>query len=173
VHARKKTYLWFAPPKPEPSSNNCNWVQPEYLNMGHGGRGLFALDGDETPRDGRRMVCAKCHVVFCGLCRQPWANGRRKSHETLSCRGYRRILPSANDTEFSFIAAGFGARMCPGCSLRTSRISGCNHMSCPCGVEWCYVCEQRWNPLHYSCVDGPRGNASSGGGADGGMCTIS
>lgn len=179
VHERKKTYLWFAPPKPEPSSKDCNWVQPEYLNMGHvGGGGLFALDGvhndnhegesGETSRDGRRMMCAKCHVVFCGLCRQPWTTGgRRKSHGALSCRGYRRILPSVNDAEFSFIAAGFGARMCPGCSLRTSRIDGCNHMSCPCGVEWCYVCERPWNPLHYSCVDRPRGNTNDG------MCTIS
>jgi hypothetical protein len=184
VHERKKTYLWFAPPKPEPSSDDCNWVQPEYLNMGHGGGGLFALDGvhnsngksqsDETSRDGRRMMCANCHVVFCGLCRQPWTSGgRRKSHGALSCRSYRRFLPSANDTEFSFIAAGFGARMCPGCSLRTSRIDGCNHMSCPCGVEWCYVCERRWNPLHYSCVDRPRGNANGGEEASGGICIIS
>jgi hypothetical protein len=174
VHEGKKTYIWsrYAPPKPEQNNEDCNWVQPEYLDfMGHGGGGLVdESESDETARDGRRMVCAKCHVVFCGLCRQPWkTGGRRKPHGAMSCRSYRRILPSADDTEFSFIAAGFGVRMCPGCSLRTSRIDGCNHMSCPCGVDWCYVCEKRWNPLHYSCVDRPRGNANAGGG----VCTIS
>jgi hypothetical protein len=178
VHERKKTYLWFVPPQPEPSNDDCNWVQPEFLNLGHGGdvSGLVGLDGvhiDETSKDGRRILCAKCHVVFCGLCRQPWTSGgRRKSHGALSCHSYRRILPSGNDNEFNFIAAGFGARMCPGCSLRTIRIDGCNHMSCPCGVQWCYVCQRPWtSALHYRCVDRPRGNANGGGGA--GACAIS
>jgi hypothetical protein len=173
VHEAKKTYLWFSPPKPEPSGD-CNWVQPEYLNMGHGGGGDFSLldddSGSEKQRDGRHMVCGKCHTRFCGLCRQPWTYGRRKCHGSMSCRDYGRTIPT-NDAEFGFVAQGFGARMCPGCSLRISRIDGCNHMTCPCGVEWCYVCERTWNPLHYGCVDRPRGDAGGGGG--GGRCTIS
>jgi hypothetical protein len=34
-------------------------------------------------------------------------------------------------------------------------------MTCPCGKEWCYVCERSWNATHYTCVDRPRSSSSS------------
>jgi hypothetical protein len=52
------------------------------------------------------------------------------------------------------MASWTSTRACPGCQLRTTRISGCNHMTCPCGYEWCFVCRGSWNSFHYSCVDG-------------------
>jgi len=29
---------------------------------------------------------------------------------------------------------------CPGCKAATVKEFGCNHISCPCGVHWCYEC---------------------------------
>lgn len=29
---------------------------------------------------------------------------------------------------------------CPSCSVPTSKTGGCNHITCPCGQHWCYVC---------------------------------
>lgn len=43
---------------------------------------------------------------------------------------------------------------CPMCSVKVSKISGCNHMTCLfCKYEWCWVCggegtADHWNPLN-------------------------
>ncbi|KAF3939295.1 hypothetical protein ABW19_dt0200302 [Dactylella cylindrospora] len=29
---------------------------------------------------------------------------------------------------------------CPKCGVMTQKIAGCNHITCPCGQHWCYVC---------------------------------
>ncbi|EGX47446.1 hypothetical protein AOL_s00083g382 [Orbilia oligospora ATCC 24927] len=29
---------------------------------------------------------------------------------------------------------------CPKCSVLTEKMAGCNHITCPCGQHWCYVC---------------------------------
>jgi hypothetical protein len=31
-------------------------------------------------------------------------------------------------------------RHCPGCKTATIKSWGCNHMTCPCGMHWCYKC---------------------------------
>jgi hypothetical protein len=33
-----------------------------------------------------------------------------------------------------------GMNECPGCGVATEKISGCDHMACPCGTDWCYGC---------------------------------
>ena len=51
----------------------------------------------------------------------------------------------------SAIAAGY-LQICPGCKRTTSRIDGCNRMTCSigeggCGVDYCYACGTGYNPL--------------------------
>ncbi|KAH7317108.1 hypothetical protein B0I35DRAFT_267483 [Stachybotrys elegans] len=31
-------------------------------------------------------------------------------------------------------------RECPACGVMTSKLSGCDHISCPCGAHWCWSC---------------------------------
>lgn len=144
AHERQRTFLWYRPPKPEPSDNL--FVLPEYVN-------LLLQPPEEEYKDGRRAVCPKCHTLFCGLCRSPWNITRRKGHAGITCKTHARNL--GGDADYSFVGQQQNARTCPGCSLRTSRVDGCNHMTCPCGMEWCYVCERKWNRSHYTCVDRP------------------
>ena len=145
ANERKRNFLWYSPPRPEPIDHL--WARPEFITETGSIRDL------PEEHDGRRMCCAKCHSVFCGLCRRPWTHARHR-HRGISCQLYRRRLPAgSSDDGFDFVGQQFNARSCPGCSLRTSRIAGCNHMTCPCGFEWCYVCERSWNPLHYGCRD--------------------
>lgn len=151
VHEQQRTFLWYSPLKPEPNDNM--WVLSEYVNL------LIAPPEEET-RDGRRAVCPKCHALFCGICRSPWNATRRKSHAGVTCKTHRKNFAGA-DSEYAFVGQLQNARTCPGCSLRTSRVDGCNHMTCPCGKEWCYVCERSWNATHYTCVDRPRSSSSS------------
>jgi hypothetical protein len=146
-HEAKNHILWYKPPKPD-TLGSFIWVEPEYVNL------EAAQNFEETDKsDGRRMVCAKCLTCFCGLCRRPW-EVRSRSHSKKACATYRQKIPfRSEDTDFEFVAQLANARTCPGCSLRTQRIDGCNHMTCPCGCEWCYICERRWNVDHYSCRD--------------------
>ena len=125
-------------------------------------------------KDGRRCICPKCHALFCGLCRRPWKNvqrgggsggsggglglffgqHKRISHDGDTCDSYTSKFEGNQDMNSSsfFAAQSINARMCPGCSMWVERISGCNHMTCRCGMEWCYVCETKWSQSHYSCV---------------------
>lgn len=32
------------------------------------------------------------------------------------------------------------SKFCPGCGVLTQKISGCHHITCPCGQHWCYAC---------------------------------
>jgi len=102
--------------------------------------------------DGRYITCPSCHLNFCGLCSRPWeAYGKKRiSHSKLSCCKFRQ----KSATESDFVHQAIDARVCPGCGILTNRSSGCNHIRCSCGYEWCYVCECKWNSTHYSCVDG-------------------
>lgn len=161
-HERKKSYLFYKPPKAEKNAGNFQWVEPEYVNLGHSHSNFLETD----QRDGRRIVCAKCLTIFCGLCRNPWELSKKKSHQGMACAKYGRMLPQ--DTDFTFVAQLTDARTCPSCSMRTNRTEGCNHMTCPCGQEWCYVCECSWNPRHYSCVDNRSTNR-----AEAGACIVS
>ena len=158
AHEEKVSYLWYSPPKPD-ESGNFNWVVPEFANVGFTGNYV-----EPDLSDGRRMVCAKCLTCFCGLCRRPWEFGtgrRQRCHQGISCERYRKSMPY-EDSDYAFVAQLANARSCPGCSLRTQRTEGCNHMTCPCGYEWCYVCERRWHQLHYSCVDQDVGGRTAG-----------
>lgn len=153
AHEQRRVFLWYKAMKKE-ESPSCQWVDAEYVHYGSPSTPPPAFDWDDQKslRDGRRMVCAKCHYVFCGLCKQPW-RFLQNQHPNMSCQAYARLLPRGGGVEDLATVAGctVGARACPGCHTITSRISGCNHITCPCGKEWCYVCGANWNSFHYSC----------------------
>lgn len=48
------------------------------------------------------------------------------------------------DEEMRALIARGEARICPGCRNGVQRNEGCNHMTCRCGVQFCYVCNARW-----------------------------
>lgn len=143
-HENRYYLLWYKPYQGAEDAPNYFvdgsgrpiWVQPQRRRL-----------------DVRQMICPACHANFCGLCRNPWVFGR-VCHARRSCRTYTRLpsLQAEGSLADRFALASYGHH-CPGCRLATERISGCNHMTCPCGVEWCYACGQRWNTLHYGCRD--------------------
>lgn len=142
-HEAQSYFLWYAPFR-KPESTPSNFVF---------GPNSFAHLGLRRNADIRRMICPSCLTNFCGLCRNPWVYGTA-DHSYRACREFMRLpaVRAEESMEDRFALAAFGRR-CPGCSCRTERISGCNHIRCPCGVEWCYACGKRWNPTHYNCTD--------------------
>mmetsp|Transcript_18730 Transcript_18730/g.35586 ORF Transcript_18730/g.35586 Transcript_18730/m.35586 type:complete len:318 (-) Transcript_18730:43-996(-) len=140
-HERKAYWLWYAPYRVAENT-------PDSFLFGPNSFSILGLNRNGDPR---KMVCPACMTSFCGLCRNPWTFGSA-DHSYRACREYTQRLPTEDNLEDRFALANIG-RTCPGCSRRTERISGCNHMTCLCGMEWCYSCEKRWNPTHYACSE--------------------
>ncbi|KAH8674263.1 hypothetical protein BX600DRAFT_410795 [Xylariales sp. PMI_506] len=38
-------------------------------------------------------------------------------------------------------------KCCPGCGTATEKLSGCDHISCPCGQHWCFYCGEGTSEL--------------------------
>lgn len=117
-----------------------------------------SADQDRS-KDGRLQTCPLCINSFCNLCLRPWNSlhaqtGRFLTHTNITCQRYnKKSMSSSEHDEFKSVGEAIEARSCPGCGMRTNRTDGCNHMSCPCGFHWCYICECKWDQRHYGCSD--------------------
>ncbi|KAH7161719.1 hypothetical protein EDB81DRAFT_925347 [Dactylonectria macrodidyma] len=47
---------------------------------------------------------------------------------------------TCDDCEAMDSAMKLKLKSCPGCTATTQKVSGCDHISCPCGTHWCYAC---------------------------------
>jgi hypothetical protein len=152
-HENRDYLLWYSPyTMPEGTPENfVDAIGPSFWTLPH-----HYLQQQQQSRsnktDMRRLVCPSCSTTYCGLCRNPWMYGMM-THTDRSCRNFIRCSGVETETnpEDRFALAAF-SRRCPGCTRRTERIAGCNHISCPCGMHWCYECGQRWNVRHYACT---------------------
>jgi hypothetical protein len=79
-------------------------------------------------------VCPLCKTAFCSKC-------FFKQHEG-ECQQY----------QLAFFQNTLHYRQCARCSNIIEKASGCNHMTCHCGYQFCYLCGKRWNPSH-KCQD--------------------
>lgn len=84
------------------------------------------------PEDGRTMQCVFCAELTCGFCAAP-------AH-----RGYcRRYGEAEREAYYDTLDAEKMAH-CPDCGIVVQLAEACNHMTCPCGCEFCYVCGKHW-----------------------------
>ncbi|KAI1494591.1 hypothetical protein F5X96DRAFT_665683 [Biscogniauxia mediterranea] len=87
------------------------------------------LDEDEPDREGM-LTCKTCGTRTCTKCKQG-------SHEEHGC--VRFLDPALEAT-----IKNKGWQRCRLCWRVISLESGCNHMRCLCGFEFCYFCGKRW-----------------------------
>ena len=73
--------------------------------------------------------CVRCYRVREALPKVCGARVEGTPLEGFCCEG----CAEAGDPE---------ARQCPRCVAPTYKVDGCNHMSCPCGCEWCWECSE-------------------------------
>ncbi|KAI4861083.1 hypothetical protein F4820DRAFT_82213 [Hypoxylon rubiginosum] len=75
-------------------------------------------------------ACRACRSTTCRMCRNPTHAG---------------ICPQDVGMQQAVaLAAQNGWKPCPRCRNMVERIYGCNHMTCRCGGEFCYVCGGAW-----------------------------
>ncbi|KAG7292598.1 hypothetical protein NEMBOFW57_002633 [Staphylotrichum longicolle] len=81
-----------------------------------------------------RFKCAACKKAYCVEHNVPW-------HANETCEQYdqrndkHRKAERASEREVQTTT-----KACPSCGKRVFKHSGCNHMTCICGHEWCYRC---------------------------------
>jgi hypothetical protein len=51
--------------------------------------------------------------------------------------------------EVSFFENNLHYRQCKRCKMVVEKNQGCNHITCRCGYQFCYVCGAEWAPAHY------------------------
>ncbi|MQL98125.1 hypothetical protein Taro_030831 [Colocasia esculenta] len=90
--------------------------------------------------------CIKCNGLFCITCKVPW-------HFGLSCYDYkiRNPYPRAEDAKFQSLANRNTWRQCIKCNHMIELLSGCFHMTCRCGYEFCYTCGAAWKDKKRTC----------------------
>lgn len=87
--------------------------------------------------DDPRMICKYCSFATCAYHKRPWHDGQTCAQFDLDDSQIERLeeeeatakLLSTEDTS-----------ICPKCGQGVTKTEGCDHMSCNCGEEWCYIC---------------------------------
>ena len=49
------------------------------------------------------------------------------------------------DKKFMMLAKGAKFKQCPSCKFWVEKNEGCDHMTCRCKYEFCYVCGGKYN----------------------------
>lgn len=82
----------------------------------------------------RRNGCFECRVAW---------------HDDLSCPQYQ-ALPAdqrrPEDRALVALAKQKNWRACPGCAVHVELTSGCHHITCRCGAEWCLCVDFQSRP---------------------------
>jgi len=90
--------------------------------------------------DEERATCPKCWKTTHVPC-QTVVDG--PDHECPPDQATQQVLDLA-DSE--------GWRRCPQCQTLVELMHGCNHITCRCGQEFCYVCGAGWRPRACTCA---------------------
>mmetsp|Transcript_78866 Transcript_78866/g.223159 ORF Transcript_78866/g.223159 Transcript_78866/m.223159 type:complete len:445 (-) Transcript_78866:114-1448(-) len=88
------------------------------------------------------MICEDCGCTYCyyhSLAHAPGAE---------ACAAYEKSLVKQQLCDAVF----YGTKPCPSCGFPTEKVSGCNHMTCKCKVNWCWVCGRELDNVgwHYN-----------------------
>ncbi|CAB4282892.1 unnamed protein product [Prunus armeniaca] len=90
--------------------------------------------------------CMKCHQYFCINCRVPW-------HYDMSCYDYQRseTYSRSEDQLVKSLAMKKLWRQCSKCKHMVELDSGCYHIICRCGHQFCYTCGAEWKNKRATC----------------------
>eukprot|EP00929_Paragymnodinium_shiwhaense_P108146 TRINITY_DN74466_c0_g1_i1.p1 TRINITY_DN74466_c0_g1~~TRINITY_DN74466_c0_g1_i1.p1 ORF type:complete len:590 (+),score=87.99 TRINITY_DN74466_c0_g1_i1:101-1870(+) len=88
------------------------------------------------------MSCGQCSAYFCHYHSNAHARGAE------ACAEYERTCVRQQ----LLAASECGLKACPRCGAATQKASGCNHMTCTCKCDWCWVCGSKLDNVgwHYN-----------------------
>jgi E3 ubiquitin-protein ligase RNF144 len=95
----------------------------------------------------KESECPECRRLFCAQCGVPW-------HAGLDCSEFQRLSDSEKeicDLMLFKLAKECEWQRCASCKHIVERSSGCCHMLCRCGYEFCYKCGSEWKEAGMPC----------------------
>lgn len=92
---------------------------------------------------GRHFPCEACGAEHCRLCGRAWQH-EDYTHDNLSCDEFAAGLQILTRVP----AMPAHMHNCPRCSTLIQKDGGCNHMTCRCGHQFCWICGQNWSLWH-------------------------
>ncbi|KAF2787237.1 hypothetical protein K505DRAFT_258151 [Melanomma pulvis-pyrius CBS 109.77] len=100
---------------------------------------MFIVPGNIEPGT-ERATCSKCGTHTCATCKNGY-------HYNTDCPDDPSLLQTRE------LARGMGWQTCYACDRVVQLRSGCNHMTCLCKAEFCYVCGARWKECNCQAAD--------------------
>lgn len=97
----------------------------------------------------RQVTCSDCSGTTCSQCSAHITNPDLDNH---TCADQADRLRE----RFEGQTRGRDYQLCPQCSIPVALQDGCNHMSCPCGTQFCYLCGERVFDTSFHWNDGSR-----------------
>ncbi|KAJ0248291.1 Ribonuclease H domain-containing protein [Hirschfeldia incana] len=90
--------------------------------------------------------CMKCGQFFCMQCKVPW-------HYKDTCEDFSKSkrYQNAGDGMVKSLAQSKKWRQCTRCNNMVELASGCYHITCRCGYEFCYTCGAEWEEKNPTC----------------------
>ena len=105
----------------------------ERVYCSHADCGLWIRPNQIDPAS-RQARCDNGHEI-CSLCRGP-------THDNEDC-------PQDQDLNLTNrLAEEEGWKRCYNCNALVEHREACQHMTCRCGTQFCYICERRWRTCH-------------------------
>ncbi|KAI8629088.1 hypothetical protein F5Y19DRAFT_89454 [Xylariaceae sp. FL1651] len=81
-----------------------------------------------------KAKCYACKHYSCAYHNVPWHSGE-------TCEEYdRRTRKQRKSDKLSEQHVKETSKPCPGCKKNVYKYSGCDHITCICGHEWCWMC---------------------------------
>lgn len=86
------------------------------------------------------FTCPSCGTELCSNCKQ--------QHIGLKACSASEPTKISVDDAFNALASREGYALCKRCYMRVELVSGCNHMTCFCGHQFCFECNATWRTCH-------------------------
>ncbi|CAD8127706.1 unnamed protein product [Paramecium sonneborni] len=91
--------------------------------------------------DGTQFNCPSCTKSYCLQCKIEY-------HHGYSCQGYKELIQNqlraknekVLDDQFFQFVQGAKYKQCPQCKFWVEKNQGCDHMTCRCKFQFCYIC---------------------------------
>ena|SRR2546423_1118413 len=77
------------------------------------------------------FTCHRCKFKSCYTCRTP-------SHPNMTCAQYKAHTSPPDPRTDKYLAQN--TRVCRNCRRWCQKWDGCDHITCMCGAEWCWIC---------------------------------
>lgn len=86
------------------------------------------------------LMCPSCDFPFCGRC-------KGAPHGSATCDAVQAWQAKLTSDGASIARILSVTKACPACHERIEKNMGCNHMTCRCGHQFCWICMGTWK-LH-------------------------